>query len=257
MRATRVVVPCYNEAKRLRPDAFIEALEQQPALGFVMVDDGSKDGTAAVLEGLRARTPERIDVVTLARNSGKAEAVRQGVLRAFELGAELAGYWDADLATPLSYIARFAEVLERDPVMLVLGSRVRLLGHHVERNAIRHYLGRGFGTLAALALGLSIYDTQCGAKLFKTTPAMRSAFERPFSLVWSFDVELLARLLARESSVGDIRVAEQAIEFPLEQWLDVAGSKITLRHLPAIALELAQLYVTTRATRRAVHKKSH
>ena len=250
-RATRVVVPCYNEARRLDASAFIDALEGDPALGFVMVDDGSNDETASVLEALRARSPERIAVVNLKQNVGKAEAVRRGILRAFELGAAITGYWDADLATPLHYIREFEKVLGKDEIVMVAGSRVRLLGHHIERSPVRHYIGRGFGTLAALALGLPVYDTQCGAKLFKTTAATRSAFEEPFTLRWAFDVELFARLLARESKVGDIAVERQCVEFPLEEWRDAPGSKITLRQLPIIALEIARLYVTTRAVRRA------
>lgn len=251
VRKTLVVVPCYNEASRLDPSAFLAVLESQPMLGFVMVNDGSSDDTASVLEALRKRAPDRVDVVNLEQNSGKAEAVRRGVLRAFELGAEISGYWDADLATPLAYIARFAERLEGGDLVMILGSRVRLLGHHVDRNALRHYLGRGFGTLAALTLGMAIYDTQCGAKLFKTTPAVRSVFERPFTLVWAFDVELLSRLLAREAEVGDIVVARQCVEVPLEEWHDAPGSKITLRVLPSIALELVRLYVTARVARRS------
>jgi dolichyl-phosphate beta-glucosyltransferase len=254
MRTTRVVIPCYNEANRLRPDAFLEALEREPSLGFVMVNDGSTDETLSILEDMRRKAPERLSVVALERNSGKAEAVRRGILHAFELGAELAGYWDADLATPLSVIPEFAKLLERDDLVMVFGSRVRLLGHHVERSGFRHYIGRGFGTLAALALGLPIYDTQCGAKLFKANDAVKSAFDRPFSLVWAFDVELFARLLAREAEVGDIVVARQCAEFPLDEWRDAPGSKITLRHFPSIALELASLFVTTRAVRRAIRR---
>ena len=156
VRKTWVVVPCYDEAERLAPDAFVSELDREPALGFVLVDDGSCDRTLEILNGMRERAPGRIDVLALEKNSGKAEAVRRGVLRAFDLGAELAGYWDADLATPLRFIARFAEVLEREDVVMVMGSRVRLLGHRVERNALRHYVGRGFGTLAGLALGIDV-----------------------------------------------------------------------------------------------------
>src|SRR6186713_2608097 len=133
VRKTLVVVPCYDEAKRLDSAAFLAALEREPMLGFVMVNDGSTDDTASVLEEMRARAPERIEVLNLERNSGKAEAVRRGVLRAFELGAELSGYWDADLATPLETIGPFAERLEKSDLVMVFGSRVRLLGHHVER----------------------------------------------------------------------------------------------------------------------------
>jgi glycosyltransferase involved in cell wall biosynthesis len=251
VQKTLVVIPCYDEAKRLDPTAFLAVLEREPMLGFVMVNDGSTDDTQTILESLRDRAPGRVEVVHLEKNSGKAEAVRRGVLRAFELGAEISGYWDADLATPLACIGRFTERMEKSDLVMVVGSRVRLLGHHVERNALRHYLGRGFGTLAALSLGVPIYDTQCGAKLFKTTPAIRSAFEHPFTLVWSFDVELFARLLAREAEVGDIVVERHCAELPLEEWRDAPGSKLTLRHFPKIALEMARLYVTTRVVRRA------
>lgn len=251
VRKTLIVVPCYEEAKRLEPARFLAVLEHEPMLGFVMVDDGSKDDTRSILEGLRDASKGRIEVVALDTNQGKAEAVRRGVLRAVELGAEVAGYWDADLATPLEYIVRFVERLEEDKLVMVFGSRVRLLGHHVERKAIRHYIGRGFGTLAALALGLPIYDTQCGAKVFRTTPAIKSAFEQPFELVWAFDVELFSRLLRREVEVGDIDVEEQCAEFPLREWRDAPGSKLTFKHFPGIALELAKLYVTTRAAARS------
>jgi len=250
VRKTLVVIPCYNEAKRLDSAAFLAALEREPMLGFVMVNDGSSDDTASVLNALSERSSGRVEVVHLAKNSGKAEAVRRGVLRAFELGAENSGYWDADLATPLEDIARFAERLERDDLVMVFGSRVRLLGHRVERNAFRHYIGRGFGTLAALALGVPIYDTQCGAKLFKVVPAVRSVFERPFTLVWSFDVELFSRLLEREATVHDIVVVRQCVEVPLDEWRDAPGSKITPRHFPGIALELVRLSMTTRLARR-------
>jgi glycosyltransferase involved in cell wall biosynthesis len=250
VRKTLVVIPCYDEAKRLDTSAFLAVLEREPMLGFVMVNDGSTDDTLAILEALARRAPGRVEVVNLEENSGKAEAVRRGVLRAFELGAEFSGYWDADLATPLGYIARFAERLDGSALVMVLGSRVRLLGSHVERNALRHYIGRGFGTVAALALGVPVYDTQCGAKLFKATPAMRSAFERPFTLVWSFDVELLSRLVKREMEVGDIALERDCAEIPLEEWYDAPGSKITARQFPRIALELARLYVTTRTVRR-------
>ena len=251
VRKTLIVVPCYDEAQRLEPARFLEAVEREPSLGFVMVDDGSKAGTRSILESMRDASKGRIEAFSLERNQGKAEAVRRGVLRAFELGAEIAGYWDADLATPLEYITRFVQRLEEDHLVMVFGSRVRLLGHHVERKAIRHYIGRGFGTLAALALGLPVYDTQCGAKIFAATPAIRSAFGQPCELVWAFDVGLFSRLLRRQAEVGDIDVVGQCAEFPLKEWRDAPGSKLTLKLFPGIALELAKLYVTTRAAARS------
>jgi glycosyltransferase involved in cell wall biosynthesis len=249
VQKTWIVVPCYNEAARLDPDAFVSALERAPQLGFVMVDDGSRDATLEILEAFRRRMPEQVTVVALEKNAGKAEAVRRGILHAFTIGAELTGYWDADLATPLHYIETFAELLQNERLQLVIGARVQMLGRRVQRSPMRHYIGRGFGTLAAIALGLPIYDTQCGAKLFRTTKAVHSAFERPFTLRWSFDVEMLGRLVERQNSVGDIRLEEQCAEVPLEEWADAPGSKLTARAFPRIAFELATLLITVRGAR--------
>jgi len=249
VQKTWLVVPCYNEADRLEPDAFVTAVTSTPGLGFVLVNDGSRDATLDVLEKLRARAPEQLVVENLEKNSGKAEAVRRGVLRAFDLGAELTGYWDADLATPLRFIPDFAKLLEREELVMAFGSRVQMLGRRVQRNPMRHYIGRGFATLAALSLGVPVYDTQCGAKLFKTTPALRSAFEKPFTLRWSFDVEFLGRLIERQLEVGDIDVERQCAEFPLEEWIDAPGSKLTTAHFPRIAYEMASMFVRLRSVR--------
>jgi len=255
VQKTCVVIPCFNEAERLDPNAFLAALAGAPSLAFLFVNDGSTDATLRVLEELRARAPEQIEVLALERNSGKAEAVRRGVLQAAALGARIVGYWDADLATPLRYVPIFEQVLERDALVFVLGSRVRMLGREVKRSAPRHYLGRGVATLAGVALGLPVYDTQCGAKLFKATPAVLSAFERPFELGWSFDIELLARLLAREAEVGDIDVRHQCCEVPLEEWTDAPGSKLTVAQFPKVASELARLFFIVRGARRASRQK--
>jgi dolichyl-phosphate beta-glucosyltransferase len=245
---TVVVVPCYNEAARLDVAAFEKALEREPKLRFMFVDDGSTDDTRGVLERFSAGHPDRAEHRILGKNSGKAEAVRQGVMAAFELNPELIGYWDADLATPLEDIGSLARGLEDPKILLVLGSRVRLLGRHIERTTMRHYLGRVFASMASTVLGLPIYDTQCGAKLFRATPLMRSVFERPFELNWCFDVEFLARLLGLEAK-GLCSMREQCVEFALETWIDAPGSKLNLRQVPKVLGELARLGVIVRAER--------
>ncbi len=189
--------------------------------------------------------PGRAHALKLEKNGGKAEAVRRGMLHAFSLGAALAGYWDADLATPLRHIADFARLLEQPEINVVLGSRVRMLGHEVTRSSARHYIGRGFATLAGLALRLPVYDTQCGAKLFRVMPEIVSVFEAPFELGWCFDVEIIARLLALEEQ-GLFDVKHQCVEFPLPQWIDAPGSKLGLRHYPRILKELGQLFLLRR-----------
>ena len=223
-RKTAIVVPCYNEAKRLNCEAFENALSKDPNLELVFVNDGSSDDTEDKLNDIRRRAGQRAHVFSLQHNSGKAEAVRQGVLRAFELRTELIGYWDADLATPLDFIELFARELDARDVSLVLGARVRMLGRNIERRAFRHYVGRGFATVAAFSLGFPVYDTQCGAKLFRATPVLREAFVRPFELNWGFDVELLKRLRDARNSVHHFDVERECVEFPLPAWTDTPGS---------------------------------
>ncbi|MGC4091092.1 MAG: glycosyltransferase [Polyangiaceae bacterium] len=222
---TIVVVPCYNEAARFAAEEFRRALDDEPLLEFVLVDDGSRDATGQLLEQFQRDVGQRVEVVRLPQNRGKAEAVRAGVLRAFELGGALIGYWDADLATPLGVVPDFAKVLADPKIVLVLGSRVALLGRHVERDLRRHYMGRGFATLVSVGLGLRIYDTQCGAKLFRANEVMQRAFAQRFEHSWTFDVELLARLLNEQAQTGAIDVREQCVELPLPEWRDKPGSR--------------------------------
>ena len=188
-----VVVPCYNEAARLDTSAFREFAAQHAAVHFLFVDDGSRDTTADMLDGLRQSEPERFSVLVLGANAGKAEAVRNGLLKACGMEPTYVGFWDADLATPLDDIVRFMALLEGRPdIEMVFGSRVHLLGRSVRRKLTRHYLGRVFATVAAFALGVGIYDTQCGAKIFRVSDGLRQRLREPFIGGWIFDVELIA-----------------------------------------------------------------
>ena len=197
-------------------------------LGFIFVDDGSTDSTAASVGQLASRSGGRIDVVTLQRNSGKAAAVRAGMLAAFDRGPAFAGYWDADLATPLDAIPEFMTIFTARPEAdIVIGSRVKLLGRDISRSLARHYSGRVFATAASFALGISVYDTQCGAKIFRMTDRTRRLFEAPFTSKWIFDVEILSRYL---SDIGTAQAEQRIYELPLRRWTGVAGSKLTPWH---------------------------
>ncbi|MEX2206287.1 MAG: glycosyltransferase [Myxococcota bacterium] len=240
---TLVVVPCYNEARRLDLAAFRSFVASEPAIGFLFVNDGSSDETLARLHELEAVRRESFSVLDLPRNGGKAEAVRAGLGVAFKSNARYVGYWDADLATPLDEIARFIDVLERLPgIEIVFGARVQLLGRSVRRSPARHYLGRIFATAVSQVLRLPIYDTQCGAKLMRRTPQLGAIFETPFAVNWTFDVELLARLIRSRRSPELPPAREVVYELPLERWHDVAGSKVRPVDFFVAFFEIARIW---------------
>jgi putative flippase GtrA len=201
-----------------------------------------------VLHAVAAKWPGRVVAMDLQVNSGKAEAVRLGMVRAMSLPkTAYAGFWDADLATPLEAIPTFIEVMNRrEDIDLLLGARVGLLGRDIDRKASRHYSGRVFATAASLVLSLPVYDTQCGAKLIRVNPITRSLFDERFGSRWIFDVEMIARYLTHRKSGG-------IYELPLDQWKDVAGSKVrTIDFVRAIGecLRIYRRYRASRGTRR-------
>ena len=241
-RPTVVVVPCFNEAARLKPDAFVSAVRDHASLQFLFVDDGSTDRTARVLDELIARNPGSLFCLKLSRNRGKAEAVRLGMREAFTRSPEIVGFLDADLSTPISELPIMAGAFDDPQILAVLGSRVALLGRQIHRSNRRHYLGRVFATLASMTLGLRVYDTQCGAKLFRNTEAIRRIFDREFLSSWAFDVELLARLRQMERSAQIQPVAKTVVEVPLRQWTDIRGSKIGLGDSVIATLQLLRIW---------------
>lgn len=208
-------------------EAFRQFIARSGHTHILFVDDGSVDATVTVLETLCREFPSRSSLLRLPANRGKAEAVRFGFVHALEnLDPEIVGFWDADLATPLDLLGNLLAILDSRPgVEMVFGARVQLLGRRVERRAVRHYLGRIFATAVSSMLHLAIYDTQCGAKLFRVTPDSGRIFKEPFLSRWVFDVEILARYLVLYGH--DVQRLERGIyEYPLEIWTDVAGSRV-------------------------------
>ena len=233
---TWIVVPCYNEAGRL-DTAAIESLVTAADLGVILVDDSSSDHTWAVFEGLKVQLREKVEMIRMARNVGKAEAVRQGMHHAVDLGARMTGYLDADFATPAQEMLRMVRAMDRQQFKVMFGARWLHLGARIERSPFRHYAGRVFATLASIILAMPVYDTQCGAKLFLVTDTLRAAINQPFHSRWAFDVELLGRLRAGVADTHGYDLEDFA-ELPLNTWIDVKGSKIGVFDMVRATLDL-------------------
>ena len=242
-----IVIPCFNESQRLPVDAFDRFLEEQNSVQFVFVDDGSRDDTFQIIKSLCNRHPKKTDILRLSRNSGKAEAVRQGLLFALSKKPDLMGFWDADLATPLTEIPRFISIFTKYPeTKWVFGSRVKLLGRQIKRSEFRHYIGRVYATFVSLVLDLEIYDSQCGAKMFRVDSIIGLIISDKFRSKWVFDVELIARLIKYLKRTNITSAQSIIYEIPLESWNDVKGSKLKLNDFFMAIIDLFFIWKSIR-----------
>ncbi len=239
MDKTVISIPCYNEAGRLREDEF-NLLLQQPGLEILFINDGSKDETGQQLKNFIDGKSHGASLLNLRVNSGKAEAVRQGMLHSMKDGASTVGFIDADMATPASEVIRLVEEIRKKEYRVILGSRVKLLGTDINRHATRHYFGRVFATAASLILRLPVYDTQCGAKFFIATPLLKEVLSEPFSSRWFFDVELIGRLMIGGKTLQPLTIND-FVEVPLKKWTDVGGSKIKPLDVVKVPTELMKI----------------
>jgi dolichyl-phosphate beta-glucosyltransferase len=242
MGPIQIVIPCYNEALRFQ-EIEASALLQRDDVSVILVNDGSTDATPELLEHFSGAHPNRVKVLHLKSNRGKAEAVRAGMELAIDQGALVTGFLDGDFATPASEMLRLVEIFTNSETTdVLLGSRWLHLGADIQRQTLRHYGGRVFATIASQVLNLKVYDTQCGAKLFRVGEALRVAMEQDFISSWAFDVELIGRL--RQQLPESV-----FLEVPLNRWIDVEGSKIGLMDMLQATLSLISIRRALNANR--------
>lgn len=237
-----IVIPCYNEAERLQIHEFQEFLENSAKQTFFLfVNDGSVDNTTEVLDKIKVLKQGHIDVLNLSKNSGKAEAVRQGMIWLMEHqnNFDYAAFMDADLSTPLTQIdAMRKRIVEYNRPAALIGSRVKIFGStDIQRSEFRHYIGRIIATLISRSLKLSIYDTQCGFKVFRKDMLNR-LFGQKFISRWLFDVEILFRL---KQIFGSTSLTTQLFEIPVEAWHEKGGSKIPFHYIFRVPIELFKI----------------
>lgn len=247
MQKTALIIPAYNEQKRLDLPAFAGMLRDYPDLDLFFVDDASLDGTAGILEQFCASRPGRAHFSRLEINSGKAEAVRSGILRAAAAGGYAwIGFWDADLSVPVSQFALFATAISASPeTLMVFGSRIKRLGAVIKRSPLRHIMGRAFATAVGVLIESSLYDSQCGAKFFKAGLAS-DIFSGKFISRWLFDVEIVLRAIRK---LGREDFLKKSLELSLTDWRDVGGSKLGLYDMLTAPAELLKIRFTYRNCR--------
>jgi len=187
-----IVVPAFNEAARLEPSLrrIVEYLrEMRDPSELLVVDDGSRDDTAAIAEKVaRDSAPVPTRVIRYAENRGKGYAVRLGLL---EAQANVVLFSDADLSTPITETPKLIDPIRNGECDLSFGSRAldrRLIGVH--QSWRREQGGRVFNLIVRLATGLPFWDTQCGFKAFRMS-VCRPLIEAAQIDRFGFDVELI------------------------------------------------------------------
>jgi dolichyl-phosphate beta-glucosyltransferase len=240
MTKTCIIIPCFNEANRLKVNLFISFLnDNKTEYDILFVNDGSSDNTFNVLSEISKNNPFNCFTLNLEKNSGKAEAIRQGILKmANSTTYKYLAYLDADLATPFSEVLLMVAIAEKNPnLWLILCSRWKRLGSNIIRKRKRHLLGRVFATFASIILKLPVYDTQCGAKLIRADIAP-SIFNESFITSWLFDIELIARI----RNLNRANIEKLLFEHAVMQWQDIEGSKLKLSHMFKVPLQLLKIH---------------
>ena len=211
-----VVIPAYNEEKRL-PSTLesVHAYLTETGRDFeiIVVNDGSKDKTCAVVEEF-ATHHDGVRLLTYETNKGKGHAVRIGMLAA---NGQKVLFNDADGASPIEEVVKLEKAVA-EGASVAIGSRAKPdESRKVAALAHRKFIGNSFNTIVKTLVLDGIYDTQCGFKMF-TNEAAQNIFSVAQEDGFAFDVELL--YIAK---VRGYKTTEVAIN-----WSNVEGSKINV-----------------------------
>jgi len=240
-----LAIPSFNDSSRL--GTFLPLLAQAVSssglrIRIQVVDDGSCEfeaqKTEKVVDACRKDSPEIMPLLFLESNRGKGGAVYAGWEQVGD--EDWLAFVDADGAIPAEEVARLCEfAISQSSADGVLASRIRMLGHVIDRTFKRHLFGRVYATLAKILVGVPVYDSQCGFKIFK-----RSCFEQVRAnlqtMRFGFDMELLANCYLRGFCL---------LEMPIRQWRDVPGAKVRLLR------DSMDMFVSLLKLRKTIRKK--
>lgn len=244
-----IVVPCFNEEKRISTDHFIEFLKTHEHVNFLFVDDGSTDQTLKVLQDMNHQS-ERAQYMQLPNNVGKAAAVRLGMLAAHAQSFTHVGYLDADLTISLETAKDILSTFDELKVEFIFASRTKRFKTKKSQNLPRQSIGFLFSFISKRLLQLPIADTQCGAKFF-TASMIPILFEHTFLSRWIFDVEIFFRFQAYFYQ----RPTDYFHEFPIENWEDNADSKIKFMDYLKVPYNLLNIFVHYKIKKQSLHSQ--
>ncbi|MCD6062296.1 MAG: hypothetical protein K0R82_207 [Flavipsychrobacter sp.] len=235
-----LIIPAYNEEDRIIPtlrEAYAYLLKKKVPFEILVIDDGSSDNTIGVLSKLKQELPA-LHIIPIAKNKGKGNAVRKGMLAA---KGNIRVFADADGSTPIEELDKLLLPLSTSNANITIGSRYITSSEVIKaQSKTRIAWSRTVNRLVQGMLLPGILDTHCGFKAFTSDAA-----ERVFSMCtingWSFDLEVLT--IAR-------RLQMTIVEVPVK-WANDERSKGKLKHLPR---EVYSFFKIKRAAYRSLHK---
>ena len=233
-----IVIPCYNEYERITHSDFESFLDQRQKISLCFVNDGSNDKTMTLLKKLHQSKPDRINIINLKKNKGKASAVKAGMNFFFDKKKfDKIAFLDADLSTSLEECYALSKKVN-SKTKFVFASRIKKIDNNINRIYYRFVIGRILATFISRILNLPIYDTQCGCKIFNSE-LIPVAFKNHFLTKWLFDVEIFYRL---KNHFGAEKLIAFSRETPLNSWKDMGGSKIKFNYGFWVWFDLIKIY---------------
>lgn len=241
MLVDAIVIPFYNEINRINIAAFEESIICQKNTLFILVNDGSTDRTNEILTKIHTSAPQNTIVISLAKNVGKAEAIRLGFHVALKKTTiEYVGFLDADLSVDFSQYSEMRKKIMSSDKFLFYASRANG-GGNITYSTTRLILSKFARFAIKHLISLPIEDTQCGAKIFNRDAA-EICFQQPFVTKWLFDVEVFLRL---KRTQPNSLLMKQIECYSLKKWKEVPNShlrKFELLYMPVQILRIMHHY---------------
>ena len=215
-------------------------------LRILFVDDGSTDGTGQTLAAVQRATPSESACTPCRRTRARPRRSGRGCSQPWNRQSHM---WVTSMPTSqlqqASTGGSWKRWRARHSSASCLGRARRCSASISIGTLCAITVAAWFATIAGRILGIAVYDTQCGAKVFRSSPRLREALVEPFTSGWAFDVELLSRLTCDGNHSPRLQLSELG-EVPLHQWRDVAGSKVSLLDAVLMAIPLGIVWRTRR-----------
>jgi CheY-like chemotaxis protein len=233
-----VVIPCYNEEKRLASDEFKQFVNSNLGYHLCFVNDGSEDNTLDVLHKLKKGSEGRISIYNCKENFGKAEAVRLGMLHlSKQQQFDYIGFLDADLSTNFEDFDALVDTIDASNFKIVSGSRITRMGAEIKKKSARAIISNAINFIIRKTLGMDFKDTQCGAKIM-TIDVIEDTFQTKFLTRWLFDVEIFMRM---RKKYGLEKAKTLLCEKPLNRWVHKDSSKVSYKDSFKILSQIVQI----------------